>query len=844
MIHWLDLSRTPWFARISSSLLTDSGVVLVNAKFSSGLELYFSHARFLTPRVAWVYLEQVQQGRDVSVAQDVLRSFCRTLRLEIEFDRLENAQALDHLEHLVATFPGIKLVVFAPERAIDGIAEVCRRLSDSARVVLVQLAQEPSCLRDVLDPALCLLDEDLLVFPGELSVTGQRTVVNGQRDSNGPSSAGPLLEILNAQRGAAGVGSVSVVGPQGLMGRDGRVVKGINRAAVQALVHAGQYAEAFEVAVEIEPALAPELVSAAYQEYAERNDFARLFNVIQSLPIPVRQGSDVLLRIFLEAAIATRAVSEVVPEVRTALGIRDAPELRAVYLSLVLDGVVAEQAKRALLGSETPLTLRMVAHHLGVVGEHHESSELAQRALRLAQASGDGRQIIAATVDLASSLVRLGSYRGAMEWARWALDLAPSTQGLDSLLLLHAEAVFTYCRALASNVTGTKETAEKLRAIERHLGLPTSEAAVSTLGDLAVLDDDLEEARRHYQNTMHEQPQSGIAFAAVDLVAVLVALGEDAEARVHAERVRGLTDNLTGPVRSIGLLVHAIATNRPDFNLERVQALRKVLDYMVAHGEAPRLAQTALHLGDEYLKRGDGDMARRALLEAHRGTRELSETGWQLLSLGCRNRDKLLALGTSLFRASSVELRFMNGARVHFGEKVSQLGRLQAECLFLIALSRSGISLGALVHKLSGAGAVNEKTVKATISRLRQLVPISRSPYMIDTDFQVDFLEVAERLRQGQLRDALALYRGDVLPESENSAVVEVREQLHEALRQAVIDSGDVGLMVDFADVTALQDLELLELAVNLSQRGGPLSHYLSVRIEQLRRDWGLQRGV
>jgi hypothetical protein len=120
------------------------------------------------------------------------------------------------------------------------------------------------------------------------------------------------------------------------------------------------------------------------------------------------------------------------------------------------------------------------------------------------------------------------------------------------------------------------------------------------------------------------------------------------------------------------------------------------------------------------------------------------------------------------------------------------------------------------------------------------VVPISRNPYTLKVDFSADYLEVLEHIRAGRLHDAVLAFRGQLLPESNLTAVVELREQISESLRRALMASGDALLMLDFAGLTGNQDLELLEAAATRIENGSPHSHYLGVRIERLRLDWGL----
>ncbi len=129
-------------------------------------------------------------------------------------------------------------------------------------------------------------------------------------------------------------------------------------------------------------------------------------------------------------------------------------------------------------------------------------------------------------------------------------------------------------------------------------------------------------------------------------------------------------------------------------------------------------------------------------------------------------------------------------------------------------------------------------TLKALISRLRGTIPVESRPYRLGVPFRADFLELLEHLKRGHVRQALNLYKGPLLPESEAPAVVELREHIDEALRQAVLESGDAEAMIELANRTGAGDLELLETALEYVPQNDPQSPLLRARIRQVRRDW------
>ena len=115
---------------------------------------------------------------------------------------------------------------------------------------------------------------------------------------------------------------------------------------------------------------------------------------------------------------------------------------------------------------------------------------------------------------------------------------------------------------------------------------------------------------------------------------------------------------------------------------------------------------------------------------------------------------------------------------------------LWADVLALLAQHPEGLSAEQLLLLLYGdEGKLS--TLKATLSKVRRLLPITRPPYRIGVPFEADFLTVEALLRKGHLRAGLELYKGPLLPESNAPGITEMRSTLEELLRQAALTSQD-----------------------------------------------------
>jgi len=82
-------------------------------------------------------------------------------------------------------------------------------------------------------------------------------------------------------------------------------------------------------------------------------------------------------------------------------------------------------------------------------------------------------------------------------------------------------------------------------------------------------------------------------------------------------------------------------------------------------------------------------------------------------------------------------------------------------------------------------------------------VPVASQPYRLDVPVRADFVEVFTLLKAGRVAEALAAYRGPLLPGSDAPGLTEYRETLLETLRQAVIAHRDPHLLARLAALPA-----------------------------------------
>ena len=119
----------------------------------------------------------------------------------------------------------------------------------------------------------------------------------------------------------------------------------------------------------------------------------------------------------------------------------------------------------------------------------------------------------------------------------------------------------------------------------------------------------------------------------------------------------------------------------------------------------------------------------------------------------------------------------------------------QAELLIVLAMTPAGLSAQALARCLYGPGA-KAVTVRAEVARVRRVAGglIGTQPYRLAADVRADFLDVERLLSRRRVAAAVRRYAGPLLPRSRAPAIVARRSALEGALRDAVVDAGDVAL--------------------------------------------------
>ena len=473
----------------------------------------------------------------------------------------------------------------------------------------------------------------------------------------------------------------------------------------------------------------------------------------------------------------------------------------------------------------------MHAFALARAGQGDESVRYLQKSLHLSEALGQDSMVVACATDLADYMIKRGRYSDAAEWARWALDWYYTSGSRDELRRLVASALFIYSKVLVGEISGLDSLVDELDT--NLAGIPTSEAIVSTRADWAFVNGNTIVAERLYSLNVESLHMGQFHFLAVDHVQALVALGRYRQAEDVARRAYVFTRHLDRLASALGDLAMGLALCRSDAAAS-LDSLRAAQQALAEDAEAPRLAQACIALAKLHLRDGNAAAARASLTAGEAALRELGFTGWTLLG-GFDPEVKALY---QMFHGQSeeLELHFLGGERIVYRGKSIDLGLRQCECLVVMASRPEGVTAERLGVEVYGEAA-HLSTLKAIVSRLRQVIPVENRPYRVGVSMWSDFVDLERLLAAGRVREAMSLYRGPLLPRSQAPAVLELREQLDESVRRAVLRSGDVEVLLQLAKMAEF-DLELYEAALERISPNDPRFPIIRARLEQVRRSW------
>ncbi len=591
---------------------------------------------------------------------------------------------------------------------------------------------------------------------------------------------------------------------------------------LKALVQLKRYEEALPLAVMRLPERVPEVLKEAGPVYQETGLLRRLYLLLESLDAEYQNNEDVLSW-RLVAAVSQDAYRELLPEIEAFLNDNEAPVLRARYAGVLVDPQKQfDEATRAAVQNPSPLSL----FQLGKLHPNPaEGADILKNSVRMAEETGRPYEIARNAGALAQRLLHAGRFEQSATWAEWALRFFDQHQLKDGDRRLQLLNIWAYSRLLIGQTVGLdpvlKEAANALEHAE--LGLAT--LFRSTLGELELVRGNLDEAERLAQENLMQSPRRLLGEHAVAAVRVLLEKGDLKQALLEGRRAFELTSGEADRYALPGALALGMAQALEQPEVSRVH-LTPVMN-------APGLpyeyrSAAALHL----IVANKGDFS--SIPASHRdflktvplgglkllgGPEQVFSTIWQKL------RGDETPLQIKILGPTQVVLR---------GSPVKLPKRL-LEVLTVLALHPEGLSLESLHNLLYDDSRESTPAgLNVSVSRLRQVVPVSSQPYRIELPFQLDAQACEQLIDEGRLREALELYRGPLFYESDAPGIREARGWLEERIRQAALHAADSEVLCALGE-TLKDDVEVWEATLASLRRGDPRLPLVRARLEHLK---------
>jgi hypothetical protein len=185
---------------------------------------------------------------------------------------------------------------------------------------------------------------------------------------------------------------------------------------------------------------------------------------------------------------------------------------------------------------------------------------------------------------------------------------------------------------------------------------------------------------------------------------------------------------------------------------------------------------------------------------------------------------------------ADLTISFLGGFALLLGGTELRLPLRLQEILLLITIA-PGITSEKLAAELYEDGCL--RSVKVSVSKLRKHLPISTRVYEVTAVMRSDMHELRRALSVGDIRTAVALYRGPLLPNSNAPGVVRERHVLEETVKRVALASGDLELILALTG-THEDDLEIWEAALAAVAAGDPRLPIIEAQVQRIKREWNL----
>lgn len=599
---------------------------------------------------------------------------------------------------------------------------------------------------------------------------------------------------------------------------------------LDALLQHERWADAFELACSRASERVVEFIDEAGNYYFNTGSFSYFWSRLQSLPPDVKTEPKIAYWL-VSVALATNRQRELSQHLDGVVKTSGAPEIRASTAVVVPTDDMLANTSLALEMLRSPATLRAHGFALAWEGERVEPIALFREAMRLAEREGAEHLVVACGVDIAEVEIRHGNYKSGFEWADWAVSEYKRRGINEHLRYKSAVATSAFARLLLGDDLEAARLLGGLDVGTSYLDVPGYEGIVSTLGDVALVQGEYERALSVYAEIHENAPLEVFGFTALSLITAHIAMRDWRSATSLAETVFAVSRSSTPYERALGELAAGMAFSEGD----ATKAESLLVSAISGLKAELHVAQAAAWLSIVRLRNGRRKDAVEALKAGATGISELGLSGWKLICAQHPLTVDVMRLWTQT--EYEFEFNFLGGRRVRTGTGEFEPGLRAAEILAVLAIHPPGLSGEQLHSHVYGDMPYPRSTLKASVSRLRDAVPIGSNPYRIDATFRADFISLLELISAGKLQRALNLYSGSLLPGSEAPLIEEWRGHLDESIRSAVLESRDPDHLIQLG--TQLDDdLEIWESAKECLSPNDYRRPVVNARIRRIRASW------
>jgi hypothetical protein len=745
-----------------------------------------------TTAMAWIRLSPRDKGDPAAQANALAAALNKLPSGSIFAQALPTEYHLRLLQQYALEFESTTLVLsnaeFGPELATQLLA-----IRAPAIRVILDYTKVPARFDEVeqLGPL------DLAVSAEEATALGAHSIAPAAARAYRRRTSGRYPEFMALVRQELGQPPIPVPSPAGDL-RPATEAEAVSpELVITALRKQSRLVEALEVAVMSAPELVEDLLTQAGPDYQQRGLLHRLHLLLSSLDKPWIDRERTL-EWRLVAGVGVGDLKDLLPDLDRYLQAHDAPDLRARRAALLPNDQGLAEAQKALNLARTPLTV----WQYGRMTEDSEAAiTLLQESVALAEQQGDAYAIARNAGALGERYLREGLFNDAVHWSQWALRTLERNEISDGFRRLRLINNWAFARILTGDVTGLRRLLLDLTSNLDDTSIFQVDTIRTTLAALELASSSPEAAKQ-----VLEVPYSGTvrvnqARYAYFHIRVLLETGDIGEATKIAQEAVALTRNevclLRLPAQLASGMVLAFKSDPA--------ALPDLLNVM-RDQRVPMEDRLTAYLYSQLLP-GAPD----APADVNKILQALTPVALQVLSgpeVRFRNIWRAI-LGAS----TPLEIEVLGEPGVRLDKEPLKLTKRMWEVLTALAWHESGLTDEQLLDFLVGdSAAFGISALRTHVSRVRNLIPISDNPYQLTLPFSLDAAVMRKHLRSGRIREALTLAAGSFLPTSDAPGIEEVRSDLNEELRQAVLQSSDPEALFELAEREE-HDLELWEEA-------------------------------